>query len=53
MPYFRVLQDPEDDGNGVGEGGGTYGEQSIQEADRKAGSSGMRARGATTKILIR
>ena len=47
--------DPEDDGQGIGRGGrrtqtGTGG---VQEADRKAGFSGVRARGATTKILFR
>ena len=52
LPYVRVLRDPEDDGHGVGRGEETDGDRSVQEADRKAGSSRMRTRGATTKIIF-
>ena len=53
LARFRALQDPGDEGQGVGRGGGedTYGDR-RQEADRKAGASGMRTIRTTTKILF-
>ena len=46
---------PEDDGQGIGRGGGRtqMGTRGIQEANRKAGFSRVRARRATTKIIFR
>ena len=36
----------------MGGEGGTDGDQSVQEDDSKVGSSGMRAHGATMKIIF-
>ena len=47
-----MLQDPEDDGHGVGGVGGTDGDRSVQEADRKASSSEMRVRKVTKKNTL-
>ena len=46
--------DPEDDGQGIGRGGRRTqtGTGDVKAADRTAGSSRARARGATTKILF-
>ena len=45
LAQFRALPDPGDEGHGVGRGGGgdTDGDR-RQEADKKAGASGMRTR---------
>ena len=45
LPNFRALPDPDDEGHGVGRGGGedTYGDR-RQETYREAGASGMRMR---------
>ena len=59
LALFRVLLDPDNNNGHVIGGGGEDTErvpEGVQEADRKAGSrgnGGVRARGATTKILFR
>ena len=44
LARFRALPDPGDEGHGVGRGGEDTDGDRRQEADRKAGASGMRMR---------
>ena len=52
LARFRALQDPGDEGQGVGRGGDTDRDR-RQEVNRKAGASGMRTSRTATKLLFR
>ena len=53
LPCLGCYETPKMMDMEYGGGGERTGTGGVQEADRKAGSSGVRSRGATTKILFR